>query len=129
MNYFRTGVLLFFFPVSLSFAQNQELAYDFVEIPQALMLNPGMQTGFQWYAGIPMLSNLAVSAGTSGISVHDLFADDGIDFNDKVRDRALYGMDKRDQVGTTSGRRLTTRLWDEHNPWPGRPPERAAGET
>jgi hypothetical protein len=102
MNYFRTGVLLFFFPVSLSFAQNQELAYDFVEIPQALMLNPGMQTGFQWYAGIPMPSNLVVSAGTSGISVHDLFADDGIDFNDKVRDRALYGMDKRDQIGTTN---------------------------
>ena len=34
-------------------AQNKQILYDFTEIPQALMINPGMSTDFQWYAGIP----------------------------------------------------------------------------
>ncbi|NAS14186.1 DUF5723 family protein [Poritiphilus flavus] len=83
------------------FAQNKQLLYDFVEIPQALMVNPGMQTDFKWYAGVPLLSGLSVQAGTSGLSVHDIFADDGLDINDKVRERAVYGLNTRDMIGTT----------------------------
>ena len=83
---------------SVSFAQNKELLYDFVEVPQALMLNPGMQTSFDWHAGIPMLSGIAVQGATSGLSVNDIFANDGLDINDKVRNRAVYGMDIRDDI-------------------------------
>ncbi len=79
-------------------SQNKELLYDFAEIPQSLMVNPGVQTDFQWYSGIPALSHISFQAGSSGISVSDLFADDGLDFNDKVRDRAIFGMTPRDDL-------------------------------
>ena len=79
-------------------AQNKQLLYDFQEIPQALLLNPGMQTAYKWHAGIPLLSGIAFQAGTSGISVNDIFANDGLDINDKVRDRAINGLSIRDEI-------------------------------
>jgi len=82
-------------------AQNKQLLYDFIEIPQALMVNPGMQTSYQWYAGIPLLSGLSFQAGSSGITVQDLFANDGLDINDKIRDRAIFGMNTRDELSGT----------------------------
>ncbi len=94
-------IISFFGGLSLLFAQNKQLLYDFVEIPQALMLNPGMQTSYQWHAGIPMLSGVAAQAATSGISVNDIFANDGLDINDKVRDRAINGLSKRDDITGT----------------------------
>lgn len=84
-----------------AYAQNKQLLYDFTEIPQALILNPGMETDFNWYAGIPVLSGISVQAGSNGISVNDLFANDGLDFNDKVRDRAINGMTIRDEMSGT----------------------------
>ncbi len=81
--------------------QNKQLLYDFTEIPQALMVNPGMEADFKWYAGIPALSGISFQAGSSGISVNDLFANDGLDFNDKVRDRAIQGMSIRDELSGT----------------------------
>ena len=82
-------------------AQNKQLLYDFTEVPQALMINPGMETDFSWYAGIPALSGISFQAGSSGISVNDIFADDGLDINDKVRDRAIYGMSIQDELSGT----------------------------
>jgi len=84
-----------------AYAQNKQLLYDFTEIPQALMINPGMETDFNWYAGIPVLSGISVQAGSNGISVNDLFANDGLDFNTKVRDRAINGMSIRDELSGT----------------------------
>ena len=85
-----------------SFAQNKQLLYDFNEVPQALLLNPGLETSYNWYAGVPMLSGISVQAGTSGLSVHDIFADDGLDINDKVRDRAIFGLGTRDNQSLTN---------------------------
>jgi hypothetical protein len=55
-----------------------------------------------------------------------------IEFTLSRRDYAALG-GHQDRIvaldDVLAGRRLTTRLWDEHDPWPGRPPERAAGET
>ncbi len=81
-----------------AFGQNKELLYDFNEIPQSLMVNPGVLSDFQWYAGVPALSGISLHAGSSGISVNDIFADDGLDINDKVRDRAIGGMNIRDEL-------------------------------
>lgn len=82
-------------------AQNRQLLYDFTEIPQSAMVNPGVESDFQWYAGVPLLSGPMLQAGSSGIAVDDLFANDGLDFNDKVRDRAIYGMNVRDELSGT----------------------------
>lgn len=99
------GCIIFFICVlwfiNSSEAQNKQLLYDFLEIPQAMMINPGMQTSYGWNAGIPLLSGIAGQGGTSGLSVNDLFADDGLDINDKVRDRAIFGMDTSDEVTGT----------------------------
>ena len=82
-------------------AQNRQVLYDFIEIPQALMLNPGMQTSYKWHAGVPLLSGIAVQGATSGISVNDIFANDGLDINDKVRNRAVNALSKRDDINGT----------------------------
>ena len=81
--------------------QNKQLLYDFSEIPQSLMVNPGVESDFEWYAGIPLLSGISVHGGSSGLSVNDIFADDGLDINDKVRDRAIGGMTIRDELSGT----------------------------
>ncbi|MGB5274610.1 MAG: DUF5723 family protein [Flavobacteriaceae bacterium] len=75
--------------------------YDFSEIPQSLMVNPGVESDFEWYAGIPLLSGISIHGGSSGLSVNDIFADDGLDINDKVRDRALGRMTIRDELSGT----------------------------
>jgi len=85
----------------LAYAQNKQLLYDFSDVPQSLMVNPGVKTDFQWYAGIPVLSGVSAHGGSNGITVHDLFADDGLDINDKVRDRAINGMGIRDELSGT----------------------------
>ena len=82
-------------------AQNKQIMYDFNEIPQALLINPGMQTDFKWYAGIPGISGLSFRAGSSGVSAYDLFAADGLDFNTKLRERLLGGMTTRDELSGT----------------------------
>ena len=83
---------------SYAFGQNKALLYDFNEIPQSLMINPGVQADFKWYAGVPTLSHLSFQIGSSGLNANTLFADDGLNFNDKVRDRLIFGMTPRDEL-------------------------------
>ncbi|MGB5818009.1 MAG: DUF5723 family protein [Saonia sp.] len=87
--------------LSCAYGQNKQLLYDFTEIPQSLMINPGVDIDYSWYAGIPGLSGISIHGGSSGISVNDIFADDGVDVNDKVRDRAINGMGIRDELSGT----------------------------
>lgn len=87
--------------VGYLYGQNKQILYDFYEIPQSLMLNPGVKTSEKWHAGIPLLSGLSVQAGTSGVTVNDLFANDGMDFTTKVRERVLNAMTRRDDFSST----------------------------
>lgn len=84
---------------ALSYAQNKQLLYDFYEVPQTLLLNPGSRTPYQWHVGLPLLSAIAVQAGTSGVTVNDLFANDGLDFTTKVRDRVVNSLSQNDEFG------------------------------
>ncbi len=81
----RKTSLLFGLITCLSFSQNKQILYGFSEIPQALLQNPGGEINNDWYFGIPLLSHIHVNGGSSGISVYDLFAKDGIDFNIKLQ--------------------------------------------
>ena len=90
--------LLFFgFFVSLN-AQNKQLLYGFKEVPQQILLNPGAQVDYRGYIGVPLLSHIHFSAGITGFSAFDVFADDGKDFNQKIRD-VVYDMDAKDFFG------------------------------
>lgn len=82
-------------------AQNKQVLYDFNEVPQSLMLNPGMESDFKWYAGVPLLSGISAYVGSNGISANDIFADDGIDINIKIRERALNVLAPRDEFSST----------------------------
>ncbi len=95
----RLVLFTMLFSVAYLGAQNKQLLYDFYEIPQSLLINPGVKTPYKWHAGIPAISGIAVQAGTSGITVNDLFANDGIDFTDKVRDKVVNGLSQRDEFG------------------------------
>lgn len=81
----RKASLLFGLITCLSFSQNKQILYGFSEIPQALLQNPGGKISNDWYFGIPLLSHIHVNGGSSGISVYDLFAKDGVDFNIKLQ--------------------------------------------
>ncbi|MFK5973258.1 MAG: DUF5723 family protein [Flavobacteriaceae bacterium] len=93
--------LALFWACGTLFGQNKQLLYDFIEIPQSLMINPGANVDFKWYSGIPMLSGISFQGGSSGISVNDIFAADGLDINDKIRARAINGMSIRDELSGT----------------------------
>lgn len=66
-------------------AQNKQLLYNFTDIPQTLMTNPGADVKYKWYAGVPFLSGISMNIGSSEFSAYDLFANDGVDFNTKLR--------------------------------------------
>lgn len=100
MRKFSVAFLIFLMH-AVVFSQHKSLLYDFYEIPQSLLLNPGVRASYQWYAGVPLASGVSVQAGTSGIAVNDIFAQDGLDINDKIRDRAVYGLTTRDDVSST----------------------------
>src|SRR6187402_3604419 len=68
------------------FSQNKEVLYNFTSIPQSSLVNPGADVSYKYYFGVPVLSGVSANLGSSSFSVYDLFADNGIDFNDKVRD-------------------------------------------
>ncbi|KQB37742.1 hypothetical protein RC62_2908 [Flavobacterium aquidurense] len=67
------------------FAQNKEVLYNFTPIPQSSLLNPGADVSYKFYFGIPVLSGVSANFGSSSFSAYDLFANNGINFNDKVR--------------------------------------------
>lgn len=97
MSFQHRIFLYLIFTTSCLYSQNKQVLYDFTEIPQALGINPGMETDFEWYAGVPLLSGISVYGGANGISVNDIFADDGLDINDKVRDRLVNGLSTSNQ--------------------------------
>ena len=82
----RKIVFLFcLFVVTNLSGQNKQLLYNFTDIPQSLMTNPGADVKYKWFAGVPLLSGISMNVGYSGFSAYDLFANDGIDFNTKLR--------------------------------------------
>ena len=90
---------LIFFGVFISLhAQNKQLLYGFTEVPQQILLNPGAQVDYRGYIGMPLLSHIHLNAGITGFSAFDVFADDGKDFNQKIRD-VVYKLDSKDFFG------------------------------
>jgi len=79
-------IIYIFFGFSLlSSAQNKQILYDFNNLPQTLLLNPGAEVHNQSHVGIPFLSQVAFQAGFTGFSTYDIFANDGVPINDKIR--------------------------------------------
>ncbi|MCB0446210.1 MAG: hypothetical protein KDD03_01605 [Gelidibacter sp.] len=78
-------------------AQNKQILYDFTDIPQALIQNPGAKINYERHFGVPLFSQVHFNAGSSGANVYDIFSDDGRDINVKIRD-AIFSMTNNDYV-------------------------------
>jgi hypothetical protein len=68
---------LFALLISISCRQNKQILYNFTSVPQSLMINPGADVSYKFYFGVPLLSGISVSAGSSSFSAYDLFANNG----------------------------------------------------
>ena len=81
----RKILFLSFLVFSFGYSQNKQVLYDFNGLPQTLLLNPGSKVTNKYHVGIPLLSQISLQAGFTGFSAYDIFADNGIPINDKIR--------------------------------------------
>ncbi|WKD84907.1 hypothetical protein KCTC32516_00243 [Polaribacter huanghezhanensis] len=86
MNFRKLFIVLGVLISCLGYSQNKQLLYGFAEMPNTLMVNPGAETNFRFHAGIPFLSGLLFSVGSSKAKISDLFLTDNIGFTSKFRD-------------------------------------------
>lgn len=95
----RLKILLIFcvFFCKIVTSQNKQILVGFDEIPQSLMINPGNDVSFQKHIGFPFLSGISMNAVSSNLTLHDLFADDGVDINDKIRN-LLFSLSPKNHV-------------------------------
>lgn len=77
-------LVILWFPLLIN-AQNSEVLYDFNNLPQTLLLNPGAEVFNKSHIGFPFLSNVKINAGFTGFSTYDIFADNGININSKIK--------------------------------------------
>ncbi|MDH7444787.1 DUF5723 family protein [Aquimarina sp. 2201CG14-23] len=92
------------------YAQNKETLYDFTDLPQSLMLNPGAEVNFKSHIGVPFLSQIHINAGFRGASIYDVFADDGRDINDKI-ENTLNTLTSNDYVTFTQQLEIINYGW------------------
>ncbi|MBD0724502.1 hypothetical protein B6A10_04850 [Flavobacterium sp. L1I52] len=81
--------------VANCFSQNKQVLYNMTSVPQSLMLNPGADFKYKFYFGVPLLSGTSFKVGSTGFSMYDLFANDGVDFNQKLR-KVVYATNRND---------------------------------
>lgn len=94
----RKLCLLFFLFLAISvLSQNKQILYNFTSIPQSLMINPGSDMKYNWFVGIPLLSGLSSNVGSTNLAAFDLFANNGIDFNDKLKE-VIFSSTRKDKI-------------------------------
>ncbi|MEO2062570.1 MAG: DUF5723 family protein [Christiangramia sp.] len=78
-----------------SFGQNRPLLYNVDDLPQSLLQNPGARIDFTKHLGIPFFSQIHFFAGSSGVTLHDIFDDSNSNVNEKVQ-RAMRKLTSND---------------------------------
>ncbi|WP_299900915.1 DUF5723 family protein [uncultured Aquimarina sp.] len=96
------------------YSQNKETLYDFTDLPQSLMLNPGAEVNFKYHAGVPFLSQIHLNVGFRGASIYDVFADDGRDINDKI-ENTINTLTSNDYFTLTEQLELLSFGWRSKN--------------
>ncbi|WP_203293778.1 DUF5723 family protein [Luteirhabdus pelagi] len=107
-------ICLFAFWGGTSIAQNKQLLYGMDEVPQHLLLNPGGKVSQKVHIGIPLLSQLHVNAGASGIAAYDIFQENAGDINDRIR-TAIFDMEAEDFFTATEQLHLLDFGWRARN--------------
>lgn len=95
--------------------QNQPLLYNFESQPQSLLLNPGAEPAFNFHAGIPFLSKVFFSGGSTGVTLYDIFKiDESSSLSDRVKG-ALGGMGSKDFVSVHQQVELISVGWQSQD--------------
>ena len=82
----RKCVLVLFLITSIFCqGQNRPLLYNVDDLPQSLMQNPGARIDFIRHLGVPFLSQVHLSAGSTGVTAYDIFSDENPNVNERVR--------------------------------------------
>jgi len=95
-----TWILVFFLGLN-SFSQNKQVLYDFAGLPQTLLLNPAIETNYQFHIGMPLLSGVSSELGITGFSVSDIFGVNSNSITEKVA-AVLKNIDPRDYLKINS---------------------------
>lgn len=94
----RKIILLFILiTTTFGYSQNKQILYNFTSVPQSLLTNPGSDFKYDWYIGVPLLSGISANVGSTGFSAYDLFANDGVDFNLKLRN-VVFSTSREDKL-------------------------------
>lgn len=79
------------------YSQNKQILYNFTKVPQSLLTNPGSDFKYDWYFGVPLLSGISANIGSTGFSAYDLFANNGVNFNIKLRN-VVFSTTRKDHL-------------------------------
>lgn len=77
-------ICVFLFFMSLGFSQNKQLLYGLEDLPQSLMVNPGGRINSDSFLGVPFLSQLYLSAGSTGVTAFDVFQQSNTSINERI---------------------------------------------
>ncbi|MDC8005597.1 DUF5723 family protein [Aureisphaera galaxeae] len=93
-------------------AQNKQILYGFEEVPQALLVNPGgkISPSQKMHIGIPLLSQVHVNGGSSGVSVYDIFGRSSVDINDRIEQK-IFEMTEKDFFTATQQLEILSFGW------------------
>jgi len=83
------------FGLTGAMAQNKQILYGLKEVPQALMLNPGVDVPQKAHFGIPFFSQIHLNAGATGVTTFDIFGTSNVDINTRIRNK-IFEMDAND---------------------------------
>ena len=81
----RFIIVLLSLVYTFGYSQNNQVLYNFAELPQTLLLNPGAEFTKDAHIGIPLLSKISMHGGFTGFTAYDIFIDDGVNINTKIR--------------------------------------------
>jgi len=81
----RKFLIVSFLVVTLGYTQNKQVLYDFAGLPQTLLLNPGAEVSNKFHIGFPLFSQISFQAGFTGFSTYNIFADNGVPINNKIK--------------------------------------------
>lgn len=94
----RNIIVIFILLASIScISQNKQILYNFTSVPQSMLTNPGSDVKYNWFVGVPFLSGISSNIGSSSFSAYDLFANNGVDFNTKLRN-VVFSTSRNDKV-------------------------------
>ncbi|MFD1096828.1 DUF5723 family protein [Salegentibacter chungangensis] len=91
-------------------AQHKPLLYNVDNLPQTLRGNPGAQIKFNSHIGIPFFSQISLSAGSSGVTLFDIFNDENDNVNLRVRE-AIRNMTFKDHFSVNEQWEIASLGW------------------